>query len=628
MKSIAGKVTILILTVIFIILLLISYFLSYLITEIGGVIVLLIMLYTLTSFLTNLLVFPGSYKFWLRMIESNFSRELSAQSIIKLTNLIAYLQCLKDPSYGNSFPETTIRLFQKLITTLINNFSELESQNIITNEQKELLCSLQLLKIKLMCTDVNNYEGVINSVWGLIGDPENENFIGQSDEIDKCILACEDVIRIISQRANRGIIRGGFLLGTDNYMRVDLLRRFKCEQFWVDGADGAKLDCVWISGFGATEISPVIVFCNPNAAYYEFAYFQTDWIELYVSAGVNLVMWNYRGYGRSTGKPNLKLMKSDGENLIDYLRNQKKCKFIGVHGESLGGTIASHLGIASKLDFLFADRTFASLSNTAKYNYGKLAAFIFRIVGPQDSDSVKDFIKVECPKLMSCDCNDIMINNLGSLKAGVASEYYKQLRTDEFVISDNEIINVTKALEKIQQMANYKAYCMKKDRKKVRRGYLECGSIVENFLLNLESIIEKIDAGGEKFVDLFVNPSEYRLTIWLYVLGIWGSTPEIYTSDHNNNFQSAFEKLSRATKDVKKLLDEFNESSNQDVIKCIENVNIIQEFLEKIRDWISLIRPNEGITGKLLPLNCGHNGPFSSLERYLYEQFLQSAGLI
>ncbi|OMJ94397.1 hypothetical protein SteCoe_2449 [Stentor coeruleus] len=628
MKNIAGKVIILVLTVIFIILLLISYFLSYLITEIGGVIVLLVMLYTLTSFLTNLLVFPGSYKFWLRMVESNFSRELSTQSMMKLTNLIAYLQCLKNPSYGHNFTETTIRLFQKLISTLINNFTELESQNIITDEQKELLYSLQILKINLKCADVNNFEGVEISVWELIENPENDVFIGKADEIDKCILACENVIRIIGQRANRGILRGGFLLGTDNYMRVDLLRRFKCEQFWVNGADGIKLDCVWISGFGATEISPVIVFCNPNAAYYEFAYFQTDWIELYVSAGVNLVMWNYRGYGRSAGKPNLKLMKIDGENLIDYLRNQKKCKFIGVHGESLGGTIASHLGTASKLDFLFADRTFASLSNTAKYKYGKLAAFVFRIVGPQDSNSVKDFIKVECPKLMSCDCNDIMINNLGSLKAGVASEYYKQLRTDEFVISDKQITNVTKAMEKIQQIANYKAYIMKKDKKKIRRGYLECANLVENLLLNLEDIIDKIDAGGEKFIDLFVNPSEYRLTVWLYVLGIWGSTPEIYSSDHNNNFQSAFEKLSRAADDMKIMLDEFNQSSNQDVIKCIENVNIVKEFLEKIRDWVSGIRPNEGITGKLLPLNCGHNGPFSSLERYLYEQFLQSAGLI
>lgn len=628
MNNLAGKVVVLILILILMIMSTISYFLSYLITEIGGVLVLLLMVYLLTRFLTNLLVFPGSYRFWLRMMESNFSTELSAQSISKLTNLKTYLQSLKDPAYEHNFPETTVRLFSKLITTLINNYSELETQNLITNEQKILFTSLQILKTKLMNTEVISDDGIKINVWGLIENPEVEVFRGRVEEIDKCVFACEQVMRIIGERANRGIIRGGFLLGTDNYMRVDLLRRFKCEQFWIDGVNGAKLDCVWISGFGASESGPAIVFCNPNAAYYEFSFFQTDWIELYVSAGVNLIMWNYRGYGRSTGKAELKYMKLDGENLIDYIRNHKRSKIIGVHGESLGGTIATYLGSAAKLDFVFADRTFASLSHVAKFNYGKLAEFVFKAVGPEDSNSVKDFIKISCPKLVSCDCNDIMINNLGSLKAGVVSEYYQQLKNDEFRISNKDIVDVTKAIKQIQQRANYKTSVMKKEKRKIRRGYLDLSSPVENMLANLGDIIEIIDAGGERFIDLFENATEYKITVWLYVLGVWGSTPELYSSDHYNNFQSAYEKLCKATLEVNLLIEDFETSDNLEVKKFIRSLKVVLDFLEKTRDWISLINPSEGITGKLLPLTCGHNGTFSSLERYLYEQFLQSAGFI
>jgi hypothetical protein len=40
-------------------------------------------------------------------------------------------------------------------------------------------------------------------------------------------------------------------------------------------------------------------------------------------------------------------------------------KYLGVHGESLGGMIAVHLAKAKKVDFLFADRTFSSLSEVA-----------------------------------------------------------------------------------------------------------------------------------------------------------------------------------------------------------------------------------------------------------------------
>jgi hypothetical protein len=44
-------------------------------------------------------------------------------------------------------------------------------------------------------------------------------------------------------------------------------------------------------------------------------------------------------------------------------------KLLGVHGESLGGMIATHIAKNMSVEFLFADRTFSSLSDVAFYGY-------------------------------------------------------------------------------------------------------------------------------------------------------------------------------------------------------------------------------------------------------------------
>lgn len=50
---------------------------------------------------------------------------------------------------------------------------------------------------------------------------------------------------------------------------------------------------------GLCPTQPTMLFCNPNACFYEYLYYQTEWVDFYVNMGVNVVIWNYRGYGRS-----------------------------------------------------------------------------------------------------------------------------------------------------------------------------------------------------------------------------------------------------------------------------------------------------------------------------------------
>ena len=128
MKNIVGrKATIVILIFLLLIFVSISYVLSYLITTIGSFIFLSLLIWFFTKSLTNMLVFPGSYILWLRMIEANFSSELSSQAVNKLSKLIVFLESLSITSSTLIFPETTLKLIQKLLTTLYENYDKMQT---------------------------------------------------------------------------------------------------------------------------------------------------------------------------------------------------------------------------------------------------------------------------------------------------------------------------------------------------------------------------------------------------------------------------------------------------------------------------------------------------------------------
>lgn len=58
--------------------------------------------------------------------------------------------------------------------------------------------------------------------------------------------------------------------------------------------------------------------------------------------GVNVVMFDYRGYGRSDGEPTIATMQSDALRIYDHVNAQHPGRVI-VHGQSLGSFIAAYV---------------------------------------------------------------------------------------------------------------------------------------------------------------------------------------------------------------------------------------------------------------------------------------------
>jgi len=112
-------------------------------------------------------------------------------------------------------------------------------------------------------------------------------------------------------------------------------------------------------------------------------------------------------------------LRKDGEAVVDYLRNELGVKKIGVHGESLGGLVATHLARVKQLDFLCADRTFSSLSSVGEISFGTWVGRLYRFLTLWNDSIADDYVETNCYKVLTFDPKDEVIHLLSSLKYGI-----------------------------------------------------------------------------------------------------------------------------------------------------------------------------------------------------------------
>lgn len=126
-------------------------------------------------------------------------------------------------------------------------------------------------------------------------------------------------------------------------------------------------------------------------------YYQSSWIEIYTKLGISLLIWNYSGYGRTTGQVSVNSVINDGNLVINYLKRHYDFHKIGVHGESIGGMVAVQICQDNKLDWLYADRTFSQISDVIHSQ--PILKYLFKIVTDWDHDSAATYFKLNSYKL-------------------------------------------------------------------------------------------------------------------------------------------------------------------------------------------------------------------------------------
>ena len=88
--------------------------------------------------------------------------------------------------------------------------------------------------------------------------------------------------------------------------------------------------------------------------------------------GYNLLTFDYRGYGLSEGKPDIAGVLDDGLEFVDAIMkdNMVDKRNMIIHGQSLGGAVASHIAAfspyADKFKVLVLESTFTSWRSVSK----------------------------------------------------------------------------------------------------------------------------------------------------------------------------------------------------------------------------------------------------------------------
>jgi len=163
------------------------------------------------------------------------------------------------------------------------------------------------------------------------------------------------------------------------------------EDVYFETADGLSLNG-WL--VKTDPSSSTVIFCHGNAGNISD---RLDKIALFRNLGLNVFIFDYRGYGRSQGRPSEEGLYRDASAAYDYIkgRQDRPDQQVIVYGCSLGGVPAVDLAARQPVDALILDSTFSSAVDMAKVMLPLAPAFLIR----SKMDSVSKIKKVRCPIL-------------------------------------------------------------------------------------------------------------------------------------------------------------------------------------------------------------------------------------
>ncbi|MBP7634711.1 alpha/beta hydrolase [Candidatus Ozemobacteraceae bacterium] len=110
--------------------------------------------------------------------------------------------------------------------------------------------------------------------------------------------------------------------------------------------DGTTLSGVWMgtgtTAEAASSTRPVILFSHGNAGHLGY---RLPRLEAFAALPVDVLLYDYRGFGQSDGRPSIAGVKKDAQAALAYLLNMRKIPIerVILYGESIGGGVAAWL---------------------------------------------------------------------------------------------------------------------------------------------------------------------------------------------------------------------------------------------------------------------------------------------
>lgn len=216
------------------------------------------------------------------------------------------------------------------------------------------------------------------------------------------------------------------------------------EEIAVKAADGPSIHGWFIP---REPGDPVVLLCHGNGGNISH---RLQKAVLLRKAGAAVALFDYRGYGRSTGKPSEQGTYRDAEAVYDWLAKEKKvpASKLVLHGESLGCGVAVELARARPAAGMILESGFTSTVDMGKRIFPWLPV---KWLVSFKYDSLSKLSQVRCPILvMHSPQDDIIPYDMGRklYDAAPQPKTFFELRGDHnegFLLTGDPYV---KALEK------------------------------------------------------------------------------------------------------------------------------------------------------------------------------------
>lgn len=174
------------------------------------------------------------------------------------------------------------------------------------------------------------------------------------------------------------------------------------EEVALPAADGVRLHGWWVPAAGARF---TLLHLHGNAGNISH---RLELLQIFHALGVNVLLFDYRGYGRSEGAPSEAGLQRDAEAAWAHLTQQRRLApaDIVVHGQSMGGAFAAWLAARRAPAGLILESAFTSAPDIAADVYPWLPG---RWLARLRLDTRGALAEVRCPVLVIHSTDDEII---------------------------------------------------------------------------------------------------------------------------------------------------------------------------------------------------------------------------
>jgi alpha-beta hydrolase superfamily lysophospholipase len=177
---------------------------------------------------------------------------------------------------------------------------------------------------------------------------------------------------------------------------------FRYEEVFFKAEDGVNLHGWFVPSEPARGI---LLFCHGNAGNISD---RLHSIEIFHRLGLSVFIFDYRGYGRSEGKPTEEGTYRDAEGAWRYLLQERRSppQKVILFGRSLGGAVAAWLAQDRDAGALILESTFTSFRDIAGDIYPWLPT---RLLARFGYETAACLARVRCPVLVIHSVQDELI---------------------------------------------------------------------------------------------------------------------------------------------------------------------------------------------------------------------------